>query len=185
MKGKFVVASLFLAAFLIGFAYLTWQNRNLRNQVIILRKQIPNLLTNEIAPSFEATDLNGLKETIIFFNEGKKHLLFVLSNFCNPCEKNVVYWKKLYNQLKNDADVIGIVLSGRRQALALRDDLGANFSLYAPEGTDKFMNDYKISNLSQTMLIQGNARVEWIKTGDLNGDDFLKLKSLVLNKKGR
>lgn len=182
MSDKFSggVIGLFILFVLAGFVYLAIQNNRLRNQIQAVREGVPNLLINDHAPSIEIIKINGEKDFIEFSHKDQKHLLFILANSCNPCEKNMHFWKRLYFQLKDHVQVLGIVLEGMNQAQSLMKDLKVGFPVYGLDENSRFKKSYRVSNLSQTLVIDEQGRVEWIKTGDLNGDDYQKIKKLAL-----
>lgn len=164
---------LFILLILIPLMLLIVQNRKLKGQIVLLRKEIPHLIVNNYAPPIAVIEE---REFLYFHNNSKKTLLIIFSTFCTNCDKNLTFWKRLDHQLKEKVQIIAVVSKGVEQAQTLK----VNFPIYVPEDINGFINDYKVSNSSQTILINKEGEIEWIKVGELNSDDYLKIKELAL-----
>ena len=180
-NNKVYILNILLLVIIFTAMFCLWrQNRSLKIQNSIYRKQVSPLFIDDDAPSIEVTNLAGFKETIRFGYRGNKSLVFILPKSCVPCEKNIVFWKRLYEQVINDIEVIGVIVGGMQQAVALRDVMKVGFPLYVPENADRLAEDFKVSVLSLTLLVKEDGKIGWMKGGDINADDYLELKDLVL-----
>jgi thioredoxin-related protein len=151
------------------------QNRKLRKENLVLIKRAPHLIVGEKAPPIT---LLGQEEILNFTNRNKKTLLLIFSSSCLSCDKNLVFWKRLDNQLSNIVRIIAIVPKGIEKAKNLK----VNFPIYVTKNIEQFINKYKLFNSSQTILVDKEGEVIWIKAGELNRDDYLKIKELAQNK---
>jgi len=61
----------------------------------------------------------------------------------------------------------------------LKSYLKVDIPVYIPKNREKFIQDYRIRNFSQTVLIDEKGKVKWVKANELNADDYFKLKELV------
>ncbi|MCP2519684.1 hypothetical protein NLB65_01265 [Candidatus Aminicenantes bacterium AC-335-B20] len=163
---------------LLEIVILIIQNRRLKAHIIALRKEIPHLIPDDYAPPIEAVNLDG-KIEFIDFNNNKKTLLFIQTNSCIPCDKNLIFWRRLSYQLKDKARVLLISLRELKDARNLKSYLKVDIPVYTPKNREKFIRDYRISKFSQTILINGKGKVEWIKTGELDGSDYYELRELI------
>jgi hypothetical protein len=161
--------------------FLFIRNHELNNRINALRARLPNLTENDLAPSIELLGINGERELVDFGHGGVKHLLYILANSCNPCERNMPVWKRLAHQVKDKARVISIVLGGQRQAQSLRGNLDLESAIYFPGENSNFAKLYRVTNASQTLIIDEQGRIKWVKSGDLRGDDYLEIKALIFD----
>ncbi|MDI6699592.1 MAG: redoxin domain-containing protein [Candidatus Saccharicenans sp.] len=181
MKSKLgKVAVVFLLIFLGAMVFIV-KNDKLRIKDLFIRNKIPSLfLLNDNVPEIEVINSSGFRETITFTHMGKKALIFILNRSCVPCEKNIAIGERLYDQINAHADVLGIVVGEIYQASALQEALKLRFPLYVPENIQDFLRLFGKSKSSLTILVREDGKIEWIKIGDLNADDYLNLKNLIL-----
>lgn len=173
-KSTFFFIGFFVLLILIHLILLIIQNRKLNSQIIFLKKEVPHLLKGDYAPPIAVI---GKRKSFNFNSKNKKSLLFVFTTFCIHCDKNLTFWKRLSYELKPKTQIIAIVTKGMEQS----QNLKVNFPIYVPEDINRFMNDYRVSDYSQTILINREGEIEWIKAGKLNSDDYFKIKELVQN----
>lgn len=172
-----LIIGLVILLILIQFGFLITRNRNIRNQTT-QRFHSP-LLLNSHAPAIRVVNLDKRKETISSRSMNEKILLFILSSSCVPCENNFPFWNRLSLQLKEKIRVIGIIIGELDEAKIIEQTKRVHFPLYIPEEKGVFISDYKVLNLSQTILIDEKNRVQWVKLGNLNADDYAEIKKLA------
>lgn len=166
---------------LVEMLFLIIQNKKLKEQIIALRNEIPDLIINDYAPTMEVIKLDGELLFMDFIEIHSKSLLFILPKSCATCEKNLLFLKRFSSQLKDRVQVLAIVLGRTDRAQDLKNNLKMDFPIYIPENENRFSYNYRISNFSLTFLINERGRIQWIKKGDLNSDDYFKIKDLVIN----
>lgn len=168
---------------LIEMVILMIQNRRLKAQIVALRKEVPRLIIGDYAPLIEVINLKGEREFINFDKMNQEILLFIQSPSCIPCDKNFIFWRRLSYQLKDKVRILMIGLKELKDARNLRSYFRMDIPVYIPKNKEKFIRDYKVSNFSQTILIDRKGKVKWIKASELNGDDYFKLTELVMKNK--
>lgn len=173
---------LLITILLIEAYFLISQNNRLKRQLATLRNSGHHLLIDELAPSIEVVDLEGKSENINFSKINKKSLLFIFSLPCVPCEKNFAFWQRLYATLKQDAYIVAIAMAELNEAMFLKNTDVIKFQIYIPKDKNKFGSSYRVFALPQTLLIDNKGKIQWIKLGNLNGDDYNEIKKLVLGK---
>jgi len=131
-------------------------------------------------PEIEVISLQGFKEKLSFIDNREKSLIFIIDISCAPCEKNIAIGERLYQQIKGSAEVIGIVKGEIHQAAALKEAFKVQFPLYIPLDVGKFSKIFYTGPLDLTLLVTENGKIGWAKIGDLNADDYLNLKNLIL-----
>ncbi|MEW6457231.1 MAG: redoxin domain-containing protein [Acidobacteriota bacterium] len=170
----------FVLFILIQSGLLIYQNNKLKSQIKTLKTSAPHLLIEENAPQIKAIDLNGKEENINFSTINKKILFFIFSPSCVPCEKNFVFWQRLNLKLKEKVHAMAIIIGELDDVKLLKQAKKIRFPLYIPKEKDKFISNYRISNFSQTILIDEKGKIQWIKAGNLDGDDYNRIKELAL-----
>lgn len=175
--------------YLIGFLSLVI----LLNVVIFFRQknvikemsdttEISLSLLNQIASPVEVINLKGETEKIFFCNSNKKILLIIISPSCIMCEKNFTFWNRLYLQLQENTRFFGIILSDLHNATFIQQTNKITFPLFIPKNKNIFRSTYNISHVSKTILINENQKIRWVKSGELNREDYLLLKKLIFKK---
>jgi peroxiredoxin len=110
-------------------------------------------------------------------------VVFVFLKNCSPCDKNIIFWKKIAKLFKNRISVVGVVLNTPTEAFSFADKAKLNFKIYVPDDLQKFTEDMRMTiNQSQTIVLQ-DGRVKMVKLGDLGGNGATevvkKLKGLL------
>jgi hypothetical protein len=82
--------------------------------------------------------------------------------------------------MKSDAEVMGIVKGEIHQAAALKEAFKVQFPLYVPSDISKFSKKFYTGPLGLTLLVTEDGKIGWAKSGDLNADDYINLKNLIL-----
>ncbi|MDD8020163.1 MAG: hypothetical protein PHU81_03115 [Acidobacteriota bacterium] len=176
--GKIVVV--LLSVFLIIIICLLKQH----NIIDLFTKREPSSLRlNDKVPEpeIEVVTLEGFNEKLSFINNRKKSLVFIINVSCAPCEKNIAIGERLYQQIRSEAAVVGLVKGGIPQATDIKEAFKVQFPLYVPSDISKFSKMfYTTSGSSLTILVTKDGKIEWAKSGDLNVDDYLNLKNIIL-----
>jgi hypothetical protein len=63
---------------------------------------------------------------------------------------------------------------------APKEALKVQFPLYVPSDIGKFSKIFYTGPLDLTLLVTEDGKIGWAKIGDLNADDYLNLKNLIL-----
>ncbi len=105
-------------------------------------------------------------------------MFFIFSRPCSPCNKNIVYWNKFAELLKEHVDCYGIVLNSLSEAYNFNEKRELKFKIYVPQNLDKFLKEMKLKlNFPQTILYTN--RVEMLKMGDLKPEDAVKIINIA------
>lgn len=99
--------NIFLHLMLVGLSVIVILLVN-KNNVLAERLNggnVEQLKEGDVFPDFSAYDL-GENEILLNLNEGKNKLLFIFTTTCPYCTKNIPNWKKLYEEKKNEYEVI-------------------------------------------------------------------------------
>lgn len=172
MKNKNFIFTLVLLGALIlsGFALLKAIQINKQ-----IRASIPYLLDGEQISYF---DLMGQDYTYIdhkALDEQKPSLILIFSRPCSPCNKNILYWKKMATLFKNKVDIYGIVLNKSTENFEKLHQAKLNFKIFIPQDIEKFIKNMRIKlNLAQTIVYYKN-KVQYLKLGKLDGDEATKV----------
>lgn len=138
-----------------------------------LRNALPYLTVGEAGQYFDLTDMEGNDIDLSTLEEDRLSLIFIFSRPCSPCNKNIVYWKKIAEVLEEDrVHAYGIVLGNLTEAYNFAQDAPLNFKIYVPRDLEKFMGSWRIrTNHPQTILYQN--RVKWIQLGELGSEEAI------------
>ncbi len=133
------------------------------------------------APPIKALAISGKPEIIDFSQTDKKKLLFIWHPSCSLCEENITFWNRFSHQLKDKVQIIGILTCGLEEAQLFERTKGINFPLYIPTDRQGFITNYKVLNFSQTILIDERGKIQNMKAGRLDRDDYVEIKQIALN----
>lgn len=143
-----------------------------------LRSSLPYLTVGE---SIHYFNLIGMDETRIDQSNLEKDrpvLIFIFSRPCSPCDKNLVYWKKMAEIFKEDVSVYGIILGKLTEAYNFSETSRLNFNIYVPEDAALFIREMRIKlNFSQTIIYSGKVR--YVRLGEMNGEEAVGIIKTV------
>lgn len=175
MKNKtFILTIIFLPVIIIlGFTLLKCIQSN-KN----LKKSLPYLTVDE---SSEYFTLIGMDENIVDRSVLKKEhpsLIFIFSRPCSPCNKNIIFWKKMAEVLKDKVTIYGIIIDSFSNAYNFYDKARLNFKIYIPADIKQFIEKWRLKlNYPQTAIYQN--RIKFIKLGDLTSSETIKIIKMV------
>jgi len=111
-----------------------------------LESSLPTMLPGEKIHYFDVLGINNNAVDAKLLNESKSgpFLLFLFQQGCTPCNKNLYYWRKMAEILKNDVQPIGVVLESFDHAASFSEKSGLNFNLYVPTDLNLFKKKMKM-----------------------------------------
>jgi peroxiredoxin len=175
MKNKTFYITLVLTGILIISGYTNFRLYQVNAKQ---RDSLPYLLKGESITYFKMLDGSARTIDKSTLTGKRPSLIFIFSRPCSPCNKNIVYWKKMATLLGDKVNVYGIVLADASHAFNFSETAKLNFKIYVPENISTFSDALRIKmNLSQTIIYHNNSVLN-LKLGDLNGQeatDFIKM----------
>lgn len=176
MKNKTLILILTLTGLLIlsGYTVFRLYQVNERN-----RAALPYLVNGESITYFNLVDDNAQSSDRSILDDSRPTLIFIFSRPCSPCNKNIVYWKKMAKLLKDKANIYGIVLNDASKAFSFSEEAKLNFKIFIPQDLDTFIQTMRLKmNLSQT-IIYHNGGVRKLKLGELDGKEAIQFIDAV------
>ncbi|MBC7361459.1 MAG: hypothetical protein H5U06_04150 [Candidatus Aminicenantes bacterium] len=132
--------------------------------------------------SIDVLNLAGEKEKIFFCGPQEITLLFILNNSCGLCENNIVIWNRLSTQVSKHAKIIGLCFYNLNEANFIKEARDIRFPIYIVPDNIRELLLALPEKKSITILFFGE-KIIWHKIGDLNADDYIWLKTLILGGK--
>jgi len=167
---------------IVLLALLTIETYIIIRQVDIIRsikKEVPFLIKGEQIDYFDLLNVEGTVIDNFTLEKNPHSLVFIFEQPCSECTKNIVYWKKIKNLVKEKIPVYGIVLEDYDETLNFYHSVKLNFNLFFPENKQKFLDRLRIKyNFAQTILLKRN-RVDQVKIGNLSSEDFLDVIKIL------
>ena len=107
------------------------------------KDKIPYLLEGE---KIKNVDLIGEDAQFIDPLRIKKgiSIIFVFLKSCSPCDKNIIFWKKIAKLLKNEVSVTGVVLNTPTKAFNFENKAKLNFKIYVPDDLPAYIRDMRM-----------------------------------------
>jgi peroxiredoxin len=135
------------------------------------------LLQGEKIDNFNLVDMDAREIDRSILDKDSVSVIFILERPCSPCDKNVIFYKKMAEMLKGKASFYGIVLNNATEALNFAEQAKLSFKVYVPKQLDTFIDNMRLRmNLAQVIVY--TDKVEMIKVGQLSSQDVVQ----VLNK---
>ncbi|HLP48116.1 MAG TPA: hypothetical protein VK469_19390, partial [Candidatus Kapabacteria bacterium] len=136
-----------------------------------LRAAIPYLFPGEKIEYFDILGQDAKIKNLSDLNSNRTSLIFIFSRPCSPCNKNIVYWKKIASILGDKVKAYGIVLGKINETFELTEKTTLDFDVYVPENLPKFIEMFRLKlNFPQTLIYQDH-KVIYQKLGELEGED--------------
>jgi len=162
---------LVLGALLIITGYIAYMYSRENSS---LRDSLPYLLKGEKIDYFSLVDMDAKEIDHKTLNRDRVSIIFIMSRPCSPCDKNVMFFKKIAQILKDRVDIYGIVLDTPTEALNFVEKAKPNYKVYAPTHLETFLDKMRIKlNLSQIIVYKN--KVELLRLGELAGETVSQL----------
>lgn len=172
MKKDNILYALLIIAILVTAGVII---TNLIQENKTLKAHVPCLVEGE---RIEYFDLKGMDEQVIDesnLEEEGTSLIFIFSRPCSPCNRNIVFWNRTANILKDDVRVFGIILDDFSRAHDFSQSKKLHFNIYVPVDLNRFVEQWRLKlDLAQTVLYH-DLQVKTVEIGDLNGQSFTEM----------
>ncbi len=142
------------------------------------RSLIPFLLKGERIKNFSLLDQNARFIEPFRLKKGIS-LVYIFLKDCSPCDKNIVYWRKIAKIFNQKISVIGVVLGTPTDAFNFAEKANLNFQIYVPDDLAKYTRDMRLMiNQSQTIVLQ-DGKVKMVKMGNMDGSIAIDLINFI------
>ncbi len=134
------------------------------------RESIPYLVEGEKIRYFNLISSANDRVDISFLEKSGPSIIFIFSRPCSPCDKNILYWRRMAEILKGRAAIYGIIIGSFEEMKAFSEQAKLNFGVYAPADLKAFIIGFRLK-LSYSQTILYGDRVKIVKVGNLEGED--------------
>jgi hypothetical protein len=164
-----------LLAIIIVLGFALFKSLNINR---LLRGSLPYLTPGETIEYFHLSGMDARTIDDSVLKQDKPSLVFIFSRPCSPCNKNIVYWKKMAEILKDKVTIYGVILGNVTDAYNFSENTKLNFNIYVPENIDAFIQKLRIKmNLPQTIVFHKTVRL--VKLGTMEGEDAVSIIKFV------
>jgi peroxiredoxin len=171
-----ILTSLFLIPIIVVSIFIII---NQSNQIKALNKNLPTLNQGDKIKYFDLIGVDKEKIDVSVLNNQKISLIFIFSQPCSPCNKNIPYWKKLANIFSETSNIYGIILGDIPGIANFSNSMKFKFKLFCPMDLYKFREKFRLKlNLNQTIICK-NEKVIYIKEGDLEPIDYFRIYKII------
>ena len=136
-----------------------------------IKNELPYFMPGERINYFDLISVdNNSVDASVLRNSKKPSLIFIFTTPCSPCNKNIVFWNKLADIVKDKVSIYGIILDDVSQAYSFSESSKSYFGIYVPKRIDEFKNNMRLKlNIEQTILCEANkVKFAYIGTLDIN-----------------
>jgi len=139
-----------------------------------LRDSLPYFLKGEKIEYFKLVDMEAKEIDHLSLGNSPVSIIFIMSRPCSPCDKNVIFFKKIAQVLENRVNFYGIVLDKPAEAMNFAEQAKPNFNVYVPDQLETFLTKMRLKlNLSQVIVY--TDKVELVRLGELSGQDVTQI----------
>lgn len=165
-KNRLILRTIILLVLVLAVGYTVYAN---------FSKDSPDkAVVGKQAPDFVLKDLNGEKHTLSDF-EGKGVLLNFWATWCPPCQREMPYMNKLYEEYKNKGVEIIAVNIGESKVVV--DDFANRYKLKFPiliDTKSEVSNVYNVGNLPVTYLIDKDGKIVGSQLGEMKSEKMVR-----------
>ena len=165
----------------IEVVLLMQQNRELKSAVRAMSSEtVDPLRPGDSIQTVGFQTMDGRRGELSYTDPGKKYLLFVLSTSCPHCERNLELWSELVAFDSNRrCNILGLCVDELQATLDYSAEKHLPFSLVSVAVDTGFHRKYRVSGVPETILVDGNGRVERTWLGELNSEQRDEIKKLI------
>lgn len=164
-----------LLAIIIVLGFALYKSLNMNR---LLRGSLPYLTPGEAIEYFHLSGMDARTIDASVLKQDIPSLIFIFSRPCSPCNKNIVYWKKMAEILKDKVTIYGVILGKVTDAYNFPENAKLNFNIYVPENIDEFIQKLRIKlNFPQTIVYHETVR--FVKLGTMEGEDAVSIIKFV------
>jgi peroxiredoxin len=159
---------------------LSLQNRELKGTIRNLTmpiQPIDPLKSGERVEPFDIKTLDGSSGVVRFTDPTKKHLLFVFSTTCPHCARTLPFWQMIAESRTKDVDVLGVSIHD--VDLTNKYVAESNVNFYVVSVDTNFSRKYRVSGVPETILINGDGKVEQAWIGELSSNQMNEIQNLL------
>lgn len=177
MAIKLKNAVLFIAlALLIFSGFTNYKLFKLNRQY---RNALPYFLVGETIDYLElqSTDENvpGLRE----LPDNKLSILYIFSQPCTPCDKNLIYLKKFARLLDKSITIRGIVVGNLSEGYEFTQKAKLDFNIFVPEDLNRFIEAFRLKLKQSHLLVCKGKEIRFVKMGELSSDEFTQILKMI------
>lgn len=173
IQRRFIIQSLVIVSLIAGLFYSIYTN-------FLLNKETVGQDQNQTAPDFTLHDIHGNEIKLSDF-QGKGIVLNFWATYCPPCEKEMPYLNKVYQEYKEKG--IDILAVNAKEPRVIVSPFASEKKLSFPillDRTGAVVDTYNISNLPVTFFIDENGVIIEKFSGELTeGKIRSSVKSII------
>jgi hypothetical protein len=142
-------------------------------QIRQLKGALDHLIPGE---KIKYLDLVGMHQDTFdaaMLRSDKMYLLFIFKMPCSTCNRNIGLWRQMTKILDGGVEILGIIPGEFAEAANFEEKTEGRikFKLFVPADIAKFKEKMRIRENSAQTILYCN-KVEFVKVGDLNGDEY-------------
>jgi cytochrome c biogenesis protein CcmG, thiol:disulfide interchange protein DsbE len=159
---------------------LILQNKQLKATINTLTTpQMEPLKTGDRLEPVKIQSFDGSRSDLIYSDSTKKYLLFLFSTTCPHCEKNIPIWQSLIASMDNHIKILGVSTQKLNETKQFIQGKIVNFRIVTAYEDTSFQRKYRVIGVPETILIDGEGKVEKVWMGELQPDQINEIKILT------
>jgi peroxiredoxin len=158
---------------------LTKKNHALEDDLHFLKTPPEPLTSGDTVPPFTMIDLDGNEHLLTYQDHPEPYLFYIFSTSCPFCEKNIDAWSTLMEfGRQHGVDVVGLSMHDMEKTREYFTSRMVPYQVFSVNDTS-FAKRYKIFAVPQTLLINGDGRVERCWFGKLSREQVDEIRSVI------
>lgn len=147
-------------------------------QLISWIRELPLLSSDDIAPNYTLTSLEGPQFNSQVFN-GKPTIVFFWAPWCSVCKVSMPNLQSFYEENGNDINVVSIALSytSKQEVVDIVEKQSLTFTTLL--GNEKTATDYKIKGFPTYYILDAKGKVH-AKSMGYSSELGIKARTLTL-----
>lgn len=106
-------------------------------------------------------------------------VIYVFLKNCSPCDKNIIYWKKIAKMFEKKISIAGVVINTPTKAFNFEKEAKLNFKVYVPDNLTQYTKNMRIRlDQSQTIVLK-DGRVKLVTMGNLSGKNAIDIINTI------
>lgn len=106
-------------------------------------------------------------------------VLYIFSQPCSPCDKNIIYLKKFARLLDKSVIIRGIAVGTLSEGYDFAQKVDLGFNIFVPQDLNRFKKEFRLKFKSSQLIVCQGSTIHFVKTGEISSEEFTEILNMI------